>query len=554
MKKIIITLIAVTLVLFMQAQTCKIASVEGQKIVQISVDLNSLEGKTLVATVNNNKDSVVLSMAYEASKVFPSANVFREDSSEVVIATKNEEVNISESEVSTEGNEEIEGTNTNSLTVSLLNTVGLGEIGNLIGSITTTNGEPYAEYVARKLTQVDSTKYIPQYKQRKWKWLNRYDSYSTLEIAGIFGKDFGKDSDEWKDDIDGEDYGTDPEKNYNKGGSIKFSQVFIFGYYDTDGKFVPNHLNFGWSVGALFAMDHQNDYGWSWDLLAKLGLQCGNGITLGGDLLFGLGSTPYAIYSTNMVDYRVVFHSQLCAKYGVQGWISMNYGGNTYTSLFARLVKSVVPNSIYDNPTAKNWNNTYVDFDEGSWQIGFAIGYKFGYNSDVRSKRLQASISAGYNLFGADKGGTLLYELEKLTKISPTLNFSYGLGYEQSLSESKFKSLTFDGGWAVKFKPESKFAYMAKFYAGLGEYVVKKSCQSENQQFEMQDTSVRQLCAKLGAQFGFSCNIGCSTVSLSLRGGYHKGLETEYEGYEFTDDSELSGFELTPFVGYTLNF
>ncbi len=575
MKKIIIIMIAAMLMVVVQAQTCMISSINGRKVVQISVNLDSLSGKTLVTTVNNIKDSMVLKM--EISETVDAANpvnagsavnmVDAEDVADATNAVDAVDSSYNDSVAQNEINpDDSISENADSLTQdqnlqneiksgTIFTTIGLNEVSNLLNCLTTTNGEPYAEYLMKTLTEVDSTKYIPQYKQRKWNWLRHYNTYSTVELAGIFGKDFSNDneSEAEEEKIDAEDYGAEPNKKYNKGGSAKFSQVFIFGHYTEDGKFVANNLNFGWSIGALFAADHQQDYGWSWDLLAKLGLQCGNGITLGADVLAGLGSTPYAIYSTNGVDYRVAYHSSLCFKYGAQAWVSMNYGGNTYTSLFARLVKSVVPDEIHDHPTAKYWQNAYIDFDEGSWQVGFAVGYKFGYNGDVQNKRLQASISTGYNLFGADKDGTLLYELEKFTNISPTLRFSYGLGYEQSFGENKLKSLTFEGGWLVKRKEENKLAYMLKFYAGIGDYMVKKSCLSENKQFEMYDISVRQLCGKVGTQLGLAYSLGCSTFSLSLRGGYHIGVKTEYGGYEYTDDDNLKGFELTPFVGYTLD-
>jgi RNA polymerase subunit RPABC4/transcription elongation factor Spt4 len=65
-------------------------------------------------------------------------------------------------------------------------------------------------------------------------------------------------------------------------------------------------------------------------------------------------------------------------------------------------VKSVVPSSINNHPTLVGWKNVLVDFDEGSWQIGAAIGYKFGYNPDLESRRLYATMSTGYNLFGGE--------------------------------------------------------------------------------------------------------------------------------------------------------
>lgn len=575
MKKIIFT-IAVMLATIMQAQTCKISSANGRRVVHISVNLDDLEGKTLVTTVKNvHKDSVVLDMAFEggAEEIVPVTKIPREDSSEntaqnneievepVELASKeqaSDSINVEPAENakhsdSAEVASTAEMPQDSSITGGVLNALGLAEVGNLIGALTNTNGEEVDKMVTKALvdvTVVDSTKYIPQYPKRKWKW----PSYTRLSLSGIFGQDFGGDDNEGVEEIDSENYGTDPENSKNFGGSAEISQVFLKGRYDEDGKFIPNPLNFAWSVGALFAMDHQKDFGWSWDLLAKFGIQAGKGLTLGADALIGGGGTKYAIYSTNGVDYRVVYHDQWCFKAGVQGWISMNDDGTTSTRLFARIVKSFEPSSIHNTPTAPGWKNVYVDFDDGSWQVGFAVDYKFGFKPKLEDKRLLASVSTGYNLFGADKGPVMLYELEKVTQISPMLRFMYGLGYEQSLSGEQLQSFTLGGGWLFKLKPKQKFSYLAKVFAGLGEYMVDKNCISENKDFKMADTKVRQLCPKIGVHLGIAYQTKCSTFTLGLRGAFHKGLDTEYEGYETAETTNLSGFELTPMFGYSLNF
>lgn len=563
MKKIVFTIIAVMLATMIQAQTCKISSANGRRVVHIAVNLDDLEGKTLVTTIKNvHKDSVVLDMAFEggAEEVVPVTKIPREDSSKDT--AQNNEIELAE--VAPEEQEEAYSDSTevitkmpqdNSVSGGVFGALGLAEVGNLIGAFTNTNGEEVDKMVTKALvdvTVVDSTKYIPQYPKRKWKWLKNYTSYTRLSLSGIFGQDFG--GDDKTEEIDADDYGTDPENSKNFGGSAEFSQVFLRGRYDENGKFISNPLNFAWSVGALFAMDHQKDYGWSWDLLAKFGIQAGKGLTLGADVLLGGGGTKYAIYSTNRVDYRVAFHDQWCFKAGVQGWLSMNDDGITSTRLFARIVKSFEPSSIHNTPTAPGWENTYTDFDDGSWQVGFAVDYKFGFKPKLEDKRLLASISTGYNLFGADKGVTMLYELEKVNNVAPNLWFSYGIGYEQSVSRDKLQSFTLGGGWLFKLNPHQKFSYLAKIYAGIGEYMVEKNCISGDKNFKMADTKVRQLCPKVGAHLGVTYNKGCHSFNFGLRGGYHKGFDPEYEGYETAETSNLSGFELTPMLGYSLNF
>ena len=287
MKKFFILLLTAIVAMVAQAQTCKIsANKNNGKVIQISVNLDSLKGQTLVTTINQQTDgNVNVQMAYEDDVTV----ISREDSS-AINAEHIEEVDTTgtvtpnlyannDSEVpSEEPTDSLQNSEPATMVESVLGAFGLGEVGALIGSLTRTNGEPYAEYYAKKITQADTTQYQPVYKKRKWKWLQNYCSYPTLELSGIFGKDFGGDEEEGADDIKEDDYGTTPDNEFNYGGSVKFSQVFIHGHYDADGNFIPNKMNFGWSIGGLFAMDYQKDYGWSYDILAKFGIQGGNGI------------------------------------------------------------------------------------------------------------------------------------------------------------------------------------------------------------------------------------------------------------------------------------
>ena len=568
MKKFLFLLMTAMAVISAQAQTCKIsANKNNGKIIHISVNLDSLKGQTLVTTISQKaggnvdvqmayegKDSVMAQEYSTASAVNFEEEVAVADTTEVVapnLYAPEEEVAeaeaVADSTATPKSEDEL-------LSGAIFKAFGLNEVASLIGSITKTNGEPYAEYYAKKWTEADTTKYIPQYKPRKWGWLKNYKSYPTLEFSGIFGKDYGGDDKEGADEIDSEDYGTDPDNSYNYGGSIKLSQVFVHGHYDENGNFVPNKLNFGWSVGALYAMDYQKDYGWSYDIMAKVGIQAGNGITLGVDALVGAGVTPYAIYSTNYVDYRVIMHNQWCFKYGLQAWVSMNYGGNTYTTMFARLVKSVAPSSVYNHPTAQHWENTYIDFDDGSWHVGFAVGYKFGYSSDLKDRRLIATVSTGYSLLGEEKAQLMLIELEKYNNVSPKLDFLYGLGYGTSFGKDKLQTFVLNGGWRIRPKETSKFAYLAKFYAGVGEIMVEKRVADAEHHFDMTNTAVRQLAAKAGVHLGATYQLGCFNLNALLRCGYHYGFETEYNGYSTTEVDGLRGFDLTPTLGISYNF
>ena len=534
-----------------QAQTCAIANKNNGKVVQISVDLDSLKGQTLVTTINQKNGKLIVQMAYDSDSL-SNAAISREDSTENLANEIVADTTVVAGEEPFE--QDTLADNQNAAEGNMLNLFGVNEVTSLIGSFVKTYGEPYVEHMAKKLTEADTTKYVSEYKQRKWKWLNKFQSYTTLELSGIFGKDFSDNGDEATSEINEEDYGADPDKSHNYGGSAKISQVFVWGHHDANGKFVPNSQNLAWSIGALFAMDYQKDYGWSYDIMAKLGIQAGIGITLGVDLLIGAGTTPYAIYSTDYIDYRTVMHNQWCFKSGIQGWVSMNYGGNTYTSVYARLVKSIAPSSVYNHPVADNWENVLVDFDEGSWQVGVSVGYKFGFQPNLYDKRLWATVSTGYNLFGGEKAMETMIEIEKFNKVNPKLDFIYGLGYGYSMGEKHTNSLTAGFGW--KYRPNStgKFAYLTKLYAGVVECLVEKNISREDKYFTISGVSVKQPCLKAGLQAGVCYNTGCFSLSASLRGGYHYGFDTEYDGYEVAENSNLRGVELTPMFGIGINF
>jgi len=567
--KNIILLAAMLVAAACQAQTCKIsANQHNGKVIQISVNLDSLKGQTLITTINQQQDgNVNVQMAYEdegGSAVTPC-----EDSSAAANLNENTDnlaanaeskgekdtfTEVTEPEPESEPAQDAPADDVKDGDNTILNAVGgVGDVVSLLSSFTRTNGEPYAEYYAKKLTEADTTKYQPTYGKRKWKWLKNYKSYPTLELSGIFGKDFSQNDDSQEAEaISEDDYGTDTENSFNFGGSARFSQVFVKGRYDENGKFIPNPLNFAWSIGGMFAMDYQKDFGWSYDWLAKVGIQAGTGITLGVDALIGCGITPYAIYSTNYIDYRVINHNQFCFKYGLRAWLSMNYGGNTYTTINAQIVKSVAPSSVYDHPTGNGWENTFIEFDEGSWQVGFAVGYKFGHYTEVTDRRLIASLSTGLNLIGKDHASEMLIELEKYNNISPKTDFIYGLGYGTTFGKNKMSSFVLQVGWRKYFS--SKFSGLAKIYAGLGEYMIEKYVEDSEHRFHMKNSAVKQLSMKAGLQLGASYRFGCVNLNASLRGGYHFAPEPSTEGYTKVECSGLKGFELMPIIGASVNF
>ncbi|MBR1903985.1 MAG: hypothetical protein IJ824_02275, partial [Alphaproteobacteria bacterium] len=168
MKKFFILLLTAIVAMVAQAQTCKIsANKNNGKVIQISVNLDSLKGQTLVTTINQQTDgNVNVQMAYEGD----SPVISREDSSAVCaehfeevdttgIVTPNLYANNDSEVPSEEPTDSLQNSEPATMVESVLGAFGLGEVGALIGSLTRTNGEPYAEYYAKKITQADTTQY-----------------------------------------------------------------------------------------------------------------------------------------------------------------------------------------------------------------------------------------------------------------------------------------------------------------------------------------------------------------------------------------------------------
>lgn len=562
MRKILLSLAAFA-TLTVQAQTCKVSATENNgKEIQISVNLDSLKGKTFVTTINHIENNVVLNMSFEEGADVQTDSIAlavdsREDSSETAAENFETKPTI-EAQATIEPQDSTDTPQPTSPIDGILDALGVSMVTDVLSGFFGQNGEQYLEYTAeelvKELTEADSSKFIPEYPKRKWKWLDKTTSYSTLEASGIFGKDYGGDDEEGAEDINEEDYGSDLKDNYNIGGSLKFSQVFIPGRYKADGTFVPNNLNFGWSIGGLFEFGNEKDYGWSTNLMTKIGIQAGNGITMGIDALIGAGSTPYRIYSTDGIDYRVITHNQWCFKYGLNAWLSMNYGSNTYTSLFARIVKSTEPKSIREHPTASGWHNTYVDFDDAGWRVGFAVGYKFGYKADIKSKRLQGTFGVGYDLCSHGRGTEAFYDLDRLNMVSPTLDFLYGVGYSRTLGSDQLNSLVLNAGWVFKLKPEQKLSYLVKFYAGAGEYMVGKHCVSADRGFDLSYDNIRQVAITGGVKLGLTFKFGGNALNAYVRGGYHYAYDTTYEGFSEAESSKLRGVDIVPTLAYSYRF
>ena len=136
------------------------------------------------------------------------------------------------------------------------------------------------------------------------------------------------------------------------------------------------------------------------------------------------------------------------------------------------------------------------------------------------------------------------------------IDFSYGLGFGQNFSAraQRLRSFTVNGGWLFKINAFQKHYYLAKLYAGIGEYLVQQNLTTSDGLFTEQNSNIRKLCLKGGVNLGIAFRFGCGTLSASMRLGYHYGLQPEYKGFKNAEISNLKGIDICPLIGYSLNF
>lgn len=396
------------------------------------------------------------------------------------------------------------------------------------------------------------TTFVPKYEQRKPKKSTR--AYNIIELEGHLGKNINGVSDVAASQVNIEDYGDDTTDEQKYGGGGKFSRVNVLGTVDSEGNWHPNPVGFAWSWGFLATYSYEKDKGSYFNGFGKLGVQVGHDISFGVDGLLGCGVIPYNTFYTNGIHHSVLNKSAFCLKYGVQLWGSLNFSGDTYTAIYGRYVRAVKPSSGLGN-LPNEWVTVLEDIDPSDWTVGLAVGYKFGAPEELsHDKRLQASITTGYQLT-RQKGIILATELERITQLSLSTNFSCGLSverlFEQDCDKDKYSSVLCSFGLQVK-QPDRKWFWGAKLYGGVGDYRVTFT--GESQDMSMESFS-KKLCGIGALQLNTGLVLGkCSEIFVGCRVGYHFGTSIEVVGFENTSYTNLTGVDVSTRLGYKLTF
>lgn len=218
------------------------------------------------------------------------------------------------------------------------------------------------------------------------KFTRRQKITQRLEISVLGGTDKPEDSE------DLEDYRDDAQRNdntannnpVNMGLNIGYSVVFVPGHLEED-KLLLNRFGFGYSLGFIASMDKQDKYGTTCDLLAKIGVETGNGhaMGIGIDALFGTGNSPVSANIPLTKDYTYMEHdTKWCLKYGFQLWVRSNLLHanikNVDIRLFARYIYSKDPTNDADlDFNEDSVPSGYFIWNPESWQFGLTFCYEF---------------------------------------------------------------------------------------------------------------------------------------------------------------------------------
>ena len=397
----------------------------------------------------------------------------------------------------------------------------------------------------------DST-FVPHYELRKPKV--KWRTYNVITLDGSFGKNISDVDDKIASRISIDDYGDDTTVENKFGAGVTFSHVYMRGR-EVNGKWVPNPTCFAVSWGGMLSYSYENEMGSYVNTMGKFGFQIGRDIALGVDALVGCGITPYNTFYTDGIYHSVLNKSAFCFKYGLQAWGSLNFTKDTYTAIYARYITSLKPtSSIGELP--ENWEVVLENFNPSSWTVGLAVGYKFGEPTmPSRNKRLQVTLSSGYQLIGKQKGLITSCEFGRFTKVSSSTSINYGLAVEEMFDfknvREHYSSVLLSGGFRVR-QPESKWFWGAKIYGGVGDYAVKLIGSRDRSEIT---NSIKKLCAKGALQLNGGLRIGkCNEVFAACRFGGHLGKAIDMDGFDEASYDNLSGFELDTTLGYRVTF
>lgn len=396
------------------------------------------------------------------------------------------------------------------------------------------------------------TTFVARYEQRKPKKLLR--TYDVIVAEGSFGKNIEGVSDAVAKEVSYDDYGDDTENENKIGAGIQYSHIYISGT-ETDGQWKPNPMGFAWSWGGILTYSYEQDMGSYVNAMGKAGIQVGQDIAIGVDGLLGCGVTPYNTFYTNYINHSVLNQSTFCLKYGLQLWGTLTYAKDAYTMVYARYIRSVKPKNDFSN-LPEGWELVVKDFDPSSWTVGLAVGYKFGAPKELSTdKRLQATVSSGYRLFGKQKGWLLSAEVERFTQVSHSTKLHYGLSVEMLSdnedSETSYSSVLATAGFTVR-QPSNRWYWGTKLYGGVGDYKVIFTGAKADRVIA---NSTKKLCGKVALQLNSGFKLGkCSNIFAACRFGYHIGKSIQTEGFEELSYDNLKGFEFDLSAGYRFIF
>lgn len=397
----------------------------------------------------------------------------------------------------------------------------------------------------------DST-FVPKYAMRKAK--PTWRAYDIFELSGNLGKDISSVSDDMASKISEDDFGDNTENEKKYGGGIKYSRTYMRGTIE-NGEWKPNPLGFALSWGGLFSYAYESDAGSFVNAMGKVGVQIGQDICFGVDALVGVGVVPFKTFITNDINHNTISKNAWCFKYGIEGWGSLNFSKDTYTAIYGRYITSIRPTTgKYE--LSKGWNVLYEDFDPSCWEIGLAVGYKFGAPESLKQeKRLRANISAGYNFTG-NKGMFVATEVDRFSQVSKSTFLSYGLRVEDAFGTDEnggdMTSFLLSGGFQV-CQPYNSWFWGMKLLGGIGEYPVVNV--AKNDDYLIKDYAT-QICLRTALQLSGGINLGKgNTIYCGLRFGGHFSKSMTFENFEDGHTVEnLNGLDLGVSLGYSLTF
>lgn len=236
----------------------------------------------------------------------------------------------------------------------------------------------------QQLAKPDYTKqYVPAYGKGFWR---KHQITQRLEISILGGADDQEDPDDnqdYADDLRSGDESNDTHGTHF-GFNVGYSLVFVPGKLEGD-QLRLNRFGFGYSLGFIASVDHQDKYNTTCDILSKIGIEAGNhhAMGIGVDFLIGTGTSAVtAVFEEMGANGNDLYgyDTEWCLKYGFQLWVRSNLLHanikNTDVRLFARYVHSKDPTNDNDFVVEGKELGYYL-WSPDSWQFGLTFCYDF---------------------------------------------------------------------------------------------------------------------------------------------------------------------------------